>query len=198
MIAGPGHNGGPTMEPGTTWRRHCWTHARARLLPTLPIEVVRLRVRRAAELGLDYKTYAGVRAATGHDIIAFLFSQNALRLRPPAPLPQDREARLAAITACGRIALAQTAAPQAVLEAAAGLLDAAHAAPALLGSFSEARQRLRDTLGCIPGDRVLLVGDHSLERDWLLAGRLAGWLPAGRYFGGQTDGDPDLSPRDRS
>ena len=48
MIAGPGHNGGPSLEGGTSWRRHCWTQARERLLPTLPIEVVRLRVKRAA------------------------------------------------------------------------------------------------------------------------------------------------------
>ncbi|QYZ70647.1 hypothetical protein [Neotabrizicola shimadae] len=182
--AGPGHNGGPSMETGVSWRRHCWTQARERLLPTLPIEVVRLRVKRAAELGLDYKTYAGVRASTGHDIVAFLFSQNALRLAPPMPLPGDRAARLAAMTACGRIALAQAARPEAVLAAANGLLDAAHPAPALLGSFAEARTRLRDVLGRIPGDRVLLVGDHSLERDWVMAGRLAGWLPAERYFAG--------------
>ena len=183
MTPGPGHNGGPSLEGGTSWRRHCWTQARERLLPTLPIEVVRLRVKRAAELGLDYKTYAGVRAATGHDIVAFLFSQNALRLQPPAPLPQDRAARLAAIAACGRIALAQTASPDAVLDAAQGLLDEAHAAPALLGSFAQARQSLRTALGRIPPDRVLLVGDHALERDWMLAGRLAGFLPAERYFG---------------
>lgn len=183
MIAGPGHNGGPSLEGGTSWRRHCWTQARERLLPTLPIEVVRLRVKRAAELGLDYKTYAGVRASTGHDIVAFLFSQNALRLRPPAPLPQDRMDRLVAITACGRFALAQTTSPADLLDATDGALDAAHPAPALLGSFAEARQRLRDALGRLPPDRVLLVGDHALEREWMMAGRLAGYLPSERFFG---------------
>lgn len=25
-----GHNGGPSVEPGEAWRRHCWTAARAR------------------------------------------------------------------------------------------------------------------------------------------------------------------------
>lgn len=47
-----GHNGGPAMNPGSAWRRHCWTVAREALLPTLPVEVVRLRLRRARELGL--------------------------------------------------------------------------------------------------------------------------------------------------
>ncbi len=80
-----GHNGGPGVEDGASWRRHCWAKARADLLPTLPIEVLRGRVRRARELGLEYKTYAGVRASTGHDVVAFLFSSNALRLSAPMP-----------------------------------------------------------------------------------------------------------------
>ncbi|WP_295074341.1 hypothetical protein [Tabrizicola sp.] len=42
-----GHNGGPSLEGGVSWRKHCWSAARERLLPTLPIEVVRLRVKRA-------------------------------------------------------------------------------------------------------------------------------------------------------
>ncbi|MDH3263731.1 MAG: hypothetical protein OEM24_07010, partial [Paracoccaceae bacterium] len=68
------------MEGGAGWRRHCWTKAREELLPTLPLEVVRLRVKRAAELGLDYRAYASFRASTGHDVVALLFSSNALRL----------------------------------------------------------------------------------------------------------------------
>ena len=95
-----GHNGGPSMEGGVSWRKHCWSSARERLLPVLPVEVVRLRVKRARALGLDYRTYAGVRAA----------------------------------------------------------------------------------LGKLPSDQVILVGDLGLERDWCAAGRLAGYLPAERYF----------------
>jgi hypothetical protein len=181
-MSGPGHNGGPTLEPGASWRRHCWTAARERLLPTLPIEVLRGRIRRAQDLGLDYRTYASVRAASGHDIVAFLFSSNALRVVPPASPPNGRQARLAAIRECGRIALAQGAEPEAVLTACAGLIDAAHPAPPLLGSFAEARCRLRAALGRVPGDRVILVGDHRLEQDWASAGRLAFYLDAERYF----------------
>ena len=54
MRPGPGHNNGPTMEKGGSWRRYAWKRARADLLPTLPIEVARRRVRRARELGIDY------------------------------------------------------------------------------------------------------------------------------------------------
>ena len=84
--AGLGHNKGPTLERGASWRRYAWTRARSELLPTLPIEVARRRVRRARELGLDYKAYAGIRASTGRDIVALLFSTNALRLARDAPV----------------------------------------------------------------------------------------------------------------
>lgn len=185
-VNGIGHNGGPTLEAGFGWRRHCWKAARARLLPTLPIEVVRLRVRRAAELGLDYRTYASVRAATGHDVVAFLFSSNALRMLAHAPvLPADRAAKLAAVTACGRVALAvPPLTPGAVLAAAGAVIDAAHPAPPLMGPWRAAGAAIRAALGPVPGDRVILVGDMALERDWCAAGRLAGYLPAERYFGG--------------
>jgi len=178
-----GHNGGPTLEPGASWRRHCWTAARARLLPTLPIEVVRLRVRRAAELGLDYKTYAGVRAATGHDVVAFLFSSNALRataLRPD--VAGDRAAKLAGIHGCQRIALAVAPLHAPALLQANPELDHAHPAPHALARYRDIAAALRAALGKLPSDRVILVGDMALERDWCAAGRLAAYLPAERYF----------------
>lgn len=179
-----GHNGGPSLDGGASWRRHCWTTARARLLPTLPVEVVRLRVKRAKALGLDYKTYAGVRAATGHDVVAFLFSSNALRVSVLRPaMPQERAAKLTAV-ACGRLALAVAPLTPGLIEAANPVaLDAAHPAPYALARFGEMREVLRAALGKVPGDQVILVGDLGLERDWCAAGRLAGYLPAERYFG---------------
>ncbi|MDZ4311156.1 MAG: hypothetical protein U1A24_11450 [Cypionkella sp.] len=171
------------MQPGVAWRAHCWRAAREQLLPTLPIEVVRLRVKRARDLGLEYKTYASVRAATGHDLIAFLFSSNALRLvRGREALPLDRADKLDAMN-CARIALAVAPlSPQAML--VNPQIDQAHVAPFALAKFAEARAAIRLALGKVPGDRVLLVGDLALERDWCAAGRLAGYLPAERFFAG--------------
>jgi hypothetical protein len=179
-----GHNGGPSLESGVSWRRHCWSSARERLLPTLPIEVVRLRVKRAKALGLDYKTYAGVRAATGHDVVAFLFSSNALQVSVLRPaMPVGRAAKLAEV-ACGRLALAVAPLTPGMAEAANPMvLDGVHPAPYALASFGEMRERLRAALGKVPGDQVILVGDLGLERDWCAAARLAGYLPAERYFG---------------
>lgn len=181
-----GHNGGPSVEAGASWRRHCWQAAREALLPVLPIEVLRTRVRRAADLGLDYRTYASVRAATGHDVVAFLFSSNALRvslLRPA--MPEDRAAKLAAVDGCGRLALAVVPlTPGMVVAANPAGLDGVHAAPFALAGFAAVQTALRAALGRVPSDQVLLVGDMALERDWCAAGRLAGYVAAERYFGG--------------
>ena len=181
-----GHNGGPSVEEGATWRRHCWTAARAALLPTLPIEVVRLRVRRAQELGLDYQTYAGVRAASGHDVVAFLYSSNALRVSPDSlRMPEGRAVKLARVKA-ERIGLAQGRIALAPMTAVNPELDRVGMPPALLARFGEAGRQLREILGRLPGDRVILVGDMGLERDWCAAGRLACYLDAQRYFGADT------------
>jgi hypothetical protein len=181
---GPGHNGGPTLEPGGSWRLHCWRKARGDLLPHLPIEVLRTRLRRADELGLDYRTYASIRAASGHDVVAFLFSSNALRVLPPlAALPPDRHDRLIRLADCARIGLAVAPLGPAALAAAAGpALDAAHPAPPPLGRFAAIGAALQAATAGLPRDRILLVGDTALERDWCAAGRLAFYLPAERYF----------------
>ena len=181
---GIGHNSGRVSDPGESWRRHAWTRARADLLPTLPIEVVRLRVRRAAELGLPYKTYAGIRASTGHDLIGFLFSSNALRvLRDGQALPPERAAHLAGLVRAARIGLAQGRVTPAAL-AAVPQIDAAHAAPAPLASWAATRDHLRAILRAEghPADQLLLVGETALEREWSEIGRLAGFLSADRVF----------------
>ncbi len=184
MSAGIGHNRGPSMDEGATGRAHAWRRARADLLPTLPIEVVRLRVARARELGLDYRTHAGVRASTGRDVVAFLCSTNALRLlRPADRLPEDRRARLAALVGCDRTALAQPPLdPRAVLALAP--LDAAHPAPPATLSWPAMRDAVRAVLRArgLPPDAVLLVGETAGEREWAEAGRMAGFLQGDRAF----------------
>jgi hypothetical protein len=86
---------------------------------------------------------------------------------------------------CGRLALAVAPLSPGLVEAAnEGVLDGASPAPYALAGFREMRDRLRAALGKLPSDQVILVGDMALERDWCAAGRLAGYLPAERYFGG--------------
>lgn len=178
-----GHNGGPSLNGGKGWRIHCWRKARADLLPHLPIEVVRTRVKRAAELGLDYKTYAGVRATTGRDLLAFLFSSNALHLVGPNPvLADDRAGKLAALKACNRLALAQAPLTPASLKEIAPALDAAYPAPSAFACDRVVRQSLISALQGIPADAVLLVADAPWESRWCTTARLAACLPADRFF----------------
>lgn len=188
-IPGLGHNNGPTMEPGQAWRAHCWGKARRDLLPRLPIEVVRYRLKRAREIGLDYKVYATVRASTGRDIVAFLFSTNALRLfRQDQALEAARAERLGMMRGVERKALTVAPLlPEGLLERIrahhGAVLDAACAGPVLLGSWSDTAAALdRARGGKVPADAVLLVGDTGIERDWVAAGRLAGYLASDRFF----------------
>lgn len=186
---GPGHNNGPTMEPGTAWRAHCWGRARRELLPRLPIEVVRYRLRRAAEIGLDYRTYATVRASTGRDIVAFLFSTNALRLfREAQAMEAVRADKLAAIKGAERRVLAiAPLRPDVLLDAVrsrhGAVLDMAAAAPPLLGTWPQIAAALSAARPHgTPADAVLLIGDSGAERDWTAAGRLAGYVTSDRFF----------------
>ncbi len=188
-----GHNNGPTMATGTAFRKLCWTKARAELLPKLPIEVIRRRVKRAGELGLDYKSYASIRAASGHDVVAFLFSTNALRLlKASGKLPQDRVVKLAALQRCARlVAVQKPLTHDAVLKAAtqSGItLDTIITAPDLTQTWGQTRAVILTALAPtkLPADCVVAIGDTALEREWCAAGRLAGYITAEAYFSAAT------------
>ena len=183
--AGIGHNRGPSMEPGHAWRKVCWSRARKALLgPALPVEVIRSRVRRADELGLDYRSYASIRATTGHDVVAFLFSSNALRMGPARAADPARAAKIARLLDCDRGGLAIRPLSAADLLAAVPGLDHAAAAPRFFAAFAEERDAIRQAIGRIPRDRVVLVGETDAEAAWMRAGRLAGFIAGERYFAG--------------
>ncbi len=182
-----GHNGGPTMEPGFGFRKHAWGKARKSLMKTLPIEILRVRVARAKRLGIEYKTYASIRAASGHDVVAFLFSGNALELRRArAAIPDAKAARLidldGAVTRVGAIYAATNA--SAVQAANPNCLDVFAAAPGFNESWSASRAKLTAILRehNLPKDGVVLVPATSVEQEWCLAGKLAGSIPAERFF----------------
>jgi len=183
-VHGIGHNNGPSMDRGFTYRRHVWDKARKDLVPTLPLFILKMRVKRAKELGLDYKTYAGVRASTGRDVIGFLFSSNALRMT--SVRLDDRHARaLTQIKDAGKVALIHRPLFADHVAAENIELDAAYPAPTLTQSWAVMRDQVRGALldQKLPRDGVLVIGDTTLEREWADAGRTAGYLPADRYFG---------------
>lgn len=170
------------MEKGRGWRRYAWKKARAELLPRMPIEVVRLRVKRARELGLDYKAYAGIRAATGRDVIALLFSDNALRLLSDGKMHPDRQAALSQIRHADRLALVHPPHEPDVIATRNPELAQVGAAPGISANWPDIRARVLDLKGKLPADGVVVIGETWLERDWCEAARLAGYLPADRYF----------------
>ncbi len=188
-----GHNNGPTMATGVAFRKLAWTKARAKLLPKLPIEVIRRRVKRAQELGLDYKSYASIRATSGHDVVAFLFSSNALRLlKASGAMAQDRAQKLAALQRCGRLVAVQKPLTTGDVIAAAtksGIdLDTVINAPDLTHTWGQTRAVILTALAPakLPADCVVAIGDTALEREWCVAGRLAGYITAEAYFSATT------------
>ena len=184
MTAEIGHNSGQVDEPGKSWRKHVWTKARKDLMPTLPLEVVRVRVRRAAELGLPYKTYAGIRASSGHDLIGFLFSNNALRvLRDGQAMPADRASKLTNLTRAEAIGAAHRPVTPTHLGSLPGL-SSAHAAPAFDARWAETRDQIKAMITAQghPADRYVIIGDTAFEREWAEAARTAGYLRADQFF----------------
>ena len=179
-LPGIGHNSGQDLR-ASTGRLHQWRKARSTLLgAALPVEVVRMRLKRAAALGLDYGTYASVRAGTGRDIVALLFSSNALGMIRGAEMEADRAAKLATLAA-ERGALLHRPLDTRV-EAA---LDWAARAPLFTDSWPDMRRGLERILRerGLPRDGVLMVGDTAFEASWCAAARAAGYVSAARYFG---------------
>ena len=178
-----GHNSNSDFR-GYGGRLVAWRKARHALLPkALPIEVIRRRVARAAALGLDYKAYASLRAATGRDIIALLFSTNALGMLREARLPSDRAAFLDRLEA-GRFAAVQGGLDPSQV-AAVPQIDGARIAPRFMQSWSSMSDQLLADLRAwkAPTDGTLIIGTTAFEREWCAAARAAGYVSAERYFG---------------
>jgi hypothetical protein len=189
-LPGIGHNQGPPLEPGRSWRAHAWRTARRELLPRLPLEVIRRRVGRARQLGLAYPQYASILLGTGRDITAFLFTDGGLELRleRALALPRRIEERLAGLERCDRLMMVEGGADLArlgrALEKRRIPFLALASSPARDAAWSEGRAAIRAVLdvGRLPGDAVVMVGTSPEERAWADAARLASFLPAGSYF----------------
>lgn len=186
-MTGIGHNKGPTMEAGHSYRTYQWRRAQQKMMPkSMPLMIVRMRVRRARELGMDYKTYASLRQAAGRDIMGLLFSSNALRIiGSGARMPEARARVLAAVQSAQKLTMVHAPqTPEAVVQANP-VLDAAGIAPQITDSWSDMHQRLAGFIRArrLPSDQVVIIGDAPLEGEWTMAARAAGYLPADRYFG---------------
>jgi hypothetical protein len=198
MIAGIGHNQGPTTERGGRYRAFQWQKARDAAMPkAMPLMVVKMHVARARALGLDYPTYAAVRKATGRDIMGLLFSSNALRIvRADAPgMSVARDEVVSAVQGARKLALVHAPLNADAVGAANPVLDHVAMAPKFTDSWADMRDHLG---GIITGqrlsrDQVLIIGDTGVERDWGTAAQAAGYLGAQRYFAESTAGQAGLA-----
>lgn len=196
---GVGHNS--NAIEGRAWRRHAWKKARAELKPArVPIEIVRLRIRRAERLGLSYPQYASVLLGTGRDIVGFLFTVGGLQLRLARELsaPPHVAAKLRGIAA-GRLALSpaeeDAEAYRAELEAATGApFDAAAKAPEPRATHGARRRAIRGFLAGrkLPADAVVMIGDGAEDRASAEAAMLAKFILSEDYFPGPAPRDPPL------
>jgi hypothetical protein len=184
LMHGVGHNGGPSLEGGVSYRRFVWKKARKGLMgESLPIEVIRMRVRRAEELGLPYKSYASIRASTGRDVVGFLFSSNALRLvrlgDRLAPAYADKLARVKA----ERIVAAHHPLVPELIEEFEGI-DRAGQAPRPYAQWGQQKAVLAELLGPkLPRDGLVLISEAPFEAEWVEAGKLAGRIDGPLFFG---------------
>jgi len=88
----------------------------------------------------------------------------------------EAAARLAAVHA--------PAHPGAVLSTNPGLLDHAGPAPRFTDGWGAMREKIAGLARAsgLPADGVVLVSATAVEREWCAAGKLAGMIPAERFF----------------
>ncbi|MFS4582568.1 hypothetical protein [Phaeobacter sp. C3_T13_0] len=156
---------------------------------TIPKLVLQMRLKRAAELGMDYKTYAKVRQTSGQDVLGLLFSSNALRLFGSPDVPRPEGAVLAQVVGAGRLALVHRPLMPVRVAETNPFLDVVGPAPVFTEGWDQIRMRVQAVIRKqgLPAASVLVIGDAPLEQEWSAAGRAAAYLSAAEYFGGWND-----------
>ena len=190
-LPGIGHNQGPPLDAGHGFRRFAWKKARTELMPRLPIEILKRRVARAKQLGLEYPQYASILLGTGRDIVGFLFTCNALglRLEKSIDLPRTVQAKLENLERCDRMLLSDagddpSALAKTLAHSARITFASSAKAPVEPASWEDGRAAIRTALDPLklPSDTVVMIGTRAEERAWADAARLARFLPAEQYF----------------
>jgi hypothetical protein len=180
------------MKTGLGWQRHCWTKARKDLLgKAIPIEIVRMRIKRARELGLSYPQYASIMLGSGRDIVGFLFTVDGLqlRLRKQLEMPDVVQDKLQSLRKCNLAAFAPSGEhPETFrieLQQVAGVPFSATAPePECDVNWPAARNAIRAVLDPLklPGDAVVMIGTCDMEKQWAMAGKIARFIPASEYY----------------
>jgi len=96
---GIGHNQGPALHAGS-WTGYCWNKARREVWGNPPVEVIRMRKRRADELGLSYRQYASILLDRGVRTEALVFDLTALPANAPTAPLDGMAAKLRTLRNC--------------------------------------------------------------------------------------------------
>lgn len=160
-------------------------------MPKLPLEVIRRRVRRATELGLEYPAYASILLGTGRDIVGFLFTCDALgmHLSQKVPIPQHVASKLKSLGTVDTMLAAEHDRREELADLLARetpiRFTSATRLPAPDVQRSEGQAAIRHALDPLklPGDAVVMIGTEAHERSWADAARLARFMHAETYFG---------------
>jgi len=192
--AGIGHNREPA--PVSLWHQHMWARAQAEHSDRrLPLPVIRMRMARAAELGMAYSDYASLYRTAGRDPAGLLFTPEALQLRLSRRLemPAPVRSHLAQVKACHLLALAPEGEDPArfleeLREVSSLPFIGAAATPSPLAPWQMLAAALGRALGPLrlTGTAVALIASNRSEArvcaNLCTAGRLAGVLDRDAYF----------------
>ncbi|UYV36439.1 hypothetical protein N4R57_15700 [Rhodobacteraceae bacterium D3-12] len=187
---GIGHNSQDDATRRGRIRR--WQQAKAGLKgPALSQTQLRMRMRRAEELGLSYRQYNALVLASGRDPRALVFTPGGmgLRLERRLRLPDVEREKLARLRNCHLLAIAPEAeAAQDFLEelrdVSALPFAGAIASPALDAGWGAVRAAFKPALTglSLSGDALAMIGSaNSHEPGWAAAIR-AGFLPGEVFF----------------
>ncbi|SOH95584.1 hypothetical protein SAMN06273572_11279 [Monaibacterium marinum] len=190
MKPGIGHNKPP--ESATGWTRHCWTRARADLVgERLPIDMLRVRMARARQLGLSFPQYRSILLGGGRDVTAFLFTVEGLHLRLQRELsmPDPVRSKLAEVSNCGLMAFAPSGEVpeqfrQEVSEVSGVRFTAAGAEPEQSAGWRASRDAVHNLLRSegLAAQTVVMIGNSARETGWADAAQLVKFIPRAEYF----------------
>ena len=191
-MAGIGHNTGP-KQLGRGWQKHCWTQLRKALIgKRMPIEVVRTRIRRAWELGLEYPQYASILLGSGRDVIGFLFTVDGLqlKLRKRLEMPDNVQEKLRGLERVSVMSFAPSGEAPDVFRrevsdvAGVPFVGSAPEVEGALG-WSAARAAVRAVLDPIkmPSGGVVMIGTRDSEARMAQAAKMSRFIPSAGFFG---------------
>lgn len=189
-----GHNQGPPLQPVTSYHLHGWRKAHRKAWKSPPIEIVRRRVRRAGELGLDYRRYTSILLDRGCTPEALTFeSAGALMATANGAVSLDRTGlilphagvveKLSTLERCRVFVVGRESGAAAAVEQLNALCGN------VITAFRQCldAERAETILELLRGHRIapsacVLIGAGAAARMWKPTATLGAFVPATRYF----------------